>query len=59
LVDCDRILVMDGGRAVDTGPHRDLVERCAIYRQLWLQQNRHIEATGARHPLLKPVIATP
>jgi HlyB family type I secretion system ABC transporter len=59
LVDCDRILVMDGGRAVDTGPHRDLVERCAIYRQLWLQQNRHIEATGARHPLLKPVLAAP
>jgi hypothetical protein len=50
---------MEGGRAVDTGPHRDLVERCAIYRQLWLQQNRHIEATGARHPLLKPVLAAP
>jgi HlyB family type I secretion system ABC transporter len=41
LVDCDRILVMDGGCAVDMAPHRELVERCAIYRQLWLQQNRH------------------
>ena len=58
LIDCDRILVMDGGRAVDTGPHRDLVERCAIYRQLWLQQHRHIEARGAGHAALKPLIAT-
>jgi ABC-type bacteriocin/lantibiotic exporter with double-glycine peptidase domain len=50
LVDCDRILVMDGGRAVDIGPHDELVERCAIYRQLWLQQNRHMEGRSARKP---------
>lgn len=41
LVDCDLILVLDKGKAVDIGPHAELVERCAIYRQLWLQQNRH------------------
>jgi ATP-binding cassette, subfamily B, bacterial HlyB/CyaB len=54
LVNCDRILVMDKGRAVDMGPHRELVERCAIYRHLWQQQNRHIDAHGAP---LKPVVA--
>ena len=43
LVDCDRILVMDGGHAIDMGPHRELVERCAIYRSLWMQQNRHVQ----------------
>ena len=59
LVDCDRIHVIDGGRADETGPHRDLVERCAIYRLLCLQQNRHIDSTGARRPALKPLIATP
>ena len=53
LVDCDQILVLDKGRAVDIAPHRKLVERCPIYRQLWLQQNRHIEGFGAREaPLI-------
>jgi ABC-type multidrug transport system fused ATPase/permease subunit len=58
LVDCDRILVMDEGRAVEIAPHRELVERCAIYRQLWRQQHRHMEAHGAHQPVLKPVVAT-
>ncbi|WP_244485948.1 peptidase domain-containing ABC transporter [Bradyrhizobium viridifuturi] len=44
LVDCDHILVLDQGRIVDYGRHDVLVERCAIYRQLWNQQNRHITA---------------
>jgi ABC-type bacteriocin/lantibiotic exporter with double-glycine peptidase domain len=56
LVNCDRILVMDRGRAVDMGPHRELVERCAIYRQLWQQQNRHMDAHGAHQPVPKPVV---
>jgi len=43
LVDCDQILVMEQGRIVDCGKHEVLVERCAIYRQLWKQQNRHSE----------------
>ncbi len=44
LIECDLIMVLDRGHAVDIGPHKDLVERCAIYRHLWLQQNRHIDA---------------
>ncbi len=44
LVDCDQILVMEQGRVNDIAPHNVLVERCAIYRQLWLQQNRHMNA---------------
>ncbi len=44
LVDCDQILVMEQGRIVDCGKHAVLVERCAIYRQLWNQQNRHNDA---------------
>jgi len=40
---CDQILVMDQGHIVDCGKHEVLVERCPIYRQLWKQQNRHLE----------------
>jgi HlyB family type I secretion system ABC transporter len=57
LVDCDQILVMDKGAAVDIGPHAELLDRCAIYRQLWAQQHRHIEG-GARLATLKSVPQT-
>ena len=30
------------GPAVDCAPHPVLLERCAIYRHLWQQQNRHV-----------------
>ena len=42
LVDCDQTLVLDRGEVVDIGPHHELLERCSVYRHLWLQQNRHI-----------------
>ena len=44
LVDCDRILVLDKGRAVAISRHRVLLDGCAIYGQLWAQQNRHLLA---------------
>jgi ATP-binding cassette subfamily B protein len=44
LAGCDAILVMDQGRVVDIGPHSDLLQRCAIYQNLWHQQNRHLTA---------------
>ena len=47
LTDCDRILVLDRGSVVDIGTHLELLDRCSIYRQLWLQQNRHLETGGA------------
>ncbi|MGE0750957.1 MAG: peptidase domain-containing ABC transporter [Variibacter sp.] len=43
LVTCDQILVLDQGQVVGLGPHSELRERCGIYRQLWAQQNRHID----------------
>jgi ATP-binding cassette subfamily B protein len=57
LTDCHQILVMEHGKVVDFAPHNVLVERCAIYRQLWMQQNRHLENQGLRHsvaPVLIP-----
>jgi len=35
---CDLILVVDGGRLVDRGTHRELIRREGLYRQLWLAQ---------------------
>lgn len=43
LVACDQILVLEQGEVAGIGPHSELRERCGIYRQLWRQQNRHIE----------------
>jgi len=48
LLDCDQILVLERGKVMDMAPHHVLVERCAIYRQLWLQQNRHLEGHGSQ-----------
>jgi HlyB family type I secretion system ABC transporter len=57
LVDCDQTLVLDRGEVVDLGPHRELVERCSVYRHLWLQQNRHIDSQGKAHAALGPTLA--
>jgi len=52
LVDCDQILVLDKGQLLDVAPHDVLLERCSVYRQLWAQQNRHMENQGARNAAL-------
>jgi ATP-binding cassette subfamily B protein len=46
LTECDAILVMDQGRVLDLGPHRELIVRCPTYQQLWHQQNRHMLAAA-------------
>lgn len=38
--DADLILVMDNGRIADMGNHESLMERSAIYREIYQQQNR-------------------
>jgi ATP-binding cassette subfamily B protein len=57
LTECDLILVMDKGRVIDVAPHRMLLERCAIYRQLWLQQTRHMDTQGPRNAGPAPILA--
>ena len=52
LIDCDQILVLERGRAVDIAPHSVLLERCTIYRQLWMQQSRHLQGQGLRYAAL-------
>ncbi len=48
LVACDQILVLDAGQLRDAGRHKELLQRCEVYRHLWHQQNRHLSA-GASH----------
>jgi ABC-type multidrug transport system fused ATPase/permease subunit len=57
LLDCDMIMVLDRGRTIDIGPHSELVERCAIYRHLWLQQNRHLDPQGRQKTTPMPTLA--
>lgn len=56
LTECDQILVLEQGRVMDIAPHRVLLERCAVYRQLWAQQNRHLETEGRRHAAIAPAL---
>jgi ATP-binding cassette subfamily B protein len=48
LTECDQILVLEQGKLIDIGPHQVLLERCAMYRQLWAQQHRHLDGRGPR-----------
>lgn len=42
LVDTDVIIVLDRGRILDYGRHRELVDRAGLYRDLWQQQTRNL-----------------
>jgi ATP-binding cassette, subfamily B, bacterial HlyB/CyaB len=56
LTDCDYILVMELGKVADFAPHSVLLDRCAIYQQLWAQQNRHLDREGHRQARVSPVL---
>uniref|UniRef100_UPI003FD89B9F peptidase domain-containing ABC transporter n=1 Tax=Acidocella sp. TaxID=50710 RepID=UPI003FD89B9F len=56
LLDCDLIMVLDRGRTIDIGTHHELVERCAIYRHLWFQQNRHLAPEGFDNAASAPAL---
>ena len=43
LTEMDQIVVLDRGRVMDVGRHEELVGRCEVYRQLWLQQTRYTQ----------------
>ncbi len=55
LTEMDQIIVLDQGRVMDVAPHSVLVERCTVYRQLWLQQTRYMESQRPAAPT--PVLA--
>ncbi len=40
VMDCDMIVIMDGGKIADTGTHSELMARCDIYREIYEEQTR-------------------
>lgn len=38
VISAERIIVMEDGRIVDDGTHKQLIERCAVYRRLYETQ---------------------
>jgi ATP-binding cassette subfamily B protein len=46
LVEADAILVLERGKVYDIGTHEELLVRCDIYKQMWYQQNRHLDPQG-------------
>ena len=43
LVEADAIMVLERGKVYDIGTHHELLQRCDIYKQMWYQQNRHLD----------------
>ncbi len=43
VMDADQILVMDHGRIVERGTHRELLEQNALYAQMWALQQQEKE----------------
>jgi ATP-binding cassette subfamily B protein len=38
VINADRIIVMDDGRAVGIGTHKELIETCGVYRDIVASQ---------------------
>ncbi len=50
IIDCDAVLVLDGGSIVEQGSHAELIRRRGLYRQLCEEQfgNIHLESLSKR-----------
>ncbi|MCY1536424.1 lipid A export permease/ATP-binding protein MsbA [compost metagenome] len=49
-MDADRILVLDAGRVIESGTHRELLEAGGSYAQMWMLQQQEPEVDGSPVP---------
>ena len=58
ITDSDKILVLDEGRVVETGTHRELLARHGLYSKLWEAQKREQDESASKlEPVLEAVLA--
>ena len=53
VIDCDRILVLDGGRVVETGRHAELMRAGGVYAGLMAEQARESDGWGRATPVAR------
>jgi ATP-binding cassette subfamily B protein len=49
IIDADRILVMEAGRVIEQGNHRELLEQGRAYAHMWALQQEEEAREGGRH----------
>ena len=55
ISDAYRIIVMDGGRVIESGSHADLLERNGAYAQMWALQQQEEEESAEPAAVLRAV----
>jgi ABC-type transport system involved in Fe-S cluster assembly fused permease/ATPase subunit len=58
VMNADSIIVLDGGRIVERGDHRELLDRGGAYAQMWALQQRDEEQSPREVPQPSPVETT-
>jgi len=48
IMDADRIIVLDQGRAVGSGTHQELMQNCPVYQQIAASQLSEAELMGGK-----------
>ena len=43
IIHCNKIIVLDKGKIIDTGTHQELLERCNLYKEIYNLQKEVIE----------------
>ena len=57
ILQADRIVVMDRGKIVDSGPHSELIKRCSLYKSLYGSQIIRDEDVGSGERDASEVVA--
>ena len=54
VIDCDRILVLDGGKVAEQGRHTALMARGGVYARLMAEQAREQQSSGVFDTITAP-----